>query len=184
MIEHLGKDFVFRGDVLPIADYYDGMDDDVQFADIEANAPDEAALIDDVISGYEHKPVATDKDMSALAQGALFLLDQDVQTKVVRSRIRQHPSAQNTLKDDLDNIAGQIIRAYHEEMNSHSRPKEILDHDVSIAVIRNINHLDNGDLERIAEMLGCHKDYFKPKSRPAVEEDDREPDFRERQFKD
>ena len=35
MIERIGKDIIVNGDVRPIADYYDGIEDDVSLTDSE-----------------------------------------------------------------------------------------------------------------------------------------------------
>lgn len=154
--ERIGDDVTREGDRPP------SVNDAIEFADIEEGAPEDATLIDNAISGYEHTSAAADRDMSALARGALFLPDRDVRAKVVRARIRQHPSAQNASEHHLDNVADRIIQACFEEVE---RPSEILEHDVYIAVLRNLEHLNNHDLERIAETLGYDKDHFKLKSK-------------------
>lgn len=192
MIERFDKDSVFRGNDFPVVDNGDGIENDVQFSDIEANAPDDAALIDDVISGYEHKDTVEHTDIKLndaheLAQRALYLLDKDPSSESVRTSVLAHPSMHRVPDEYKESAADSIIRAYKEEMRRYKEAGDPaqMDYDVHIAIIRNLEHLDEHDLERIAVMMGYDKDHFKPKVRPVTtEEEDRPRDAHERQLKD
>lgn len=164
MTEHFDKDIAFSGKDFPVAGNGDDIDNDVQFSDIETNAPDDAIMIDSVISGYEHQDDKPN-DAHQLAQRALYLLDKDSTPESVRASVLVHPSMSRVPDEDKESAADIIIGAYDEALRRYKKainPVQI-DHDVHIAIIRNLERLDEHDLERIAVMMGYDKDHFKPK---------------------
>jgi hypothetical protein len=178
MIEQLGEDIVVNGDVLPGADYYEGIDD----------TPD-GIKIDKIISNIDQKDPNDTHDVHAFAQGVLFLLDKDTSSASVRSSIAEHPSAQNVTVEKISSLADEIIHAFQIQVKDLERYKKKIDltaarRDACFVVIRNLEQLDEHDRERIAETLGYSKDHFKSKLKIEPETKKyREPDFRERQFK-
>lgn len=181
MIEFLGdENFVLEGDVLSIADYYPDIDE----------SPD-GAVIDEIISGIKRKDTAeraqaTSPDVTAIAQRALYLLDKDSSVESIRTSVESHPSMHQVPSENKAKAADAIIQAYYEKIDAYKKSIDTteLDHDVLVAIIRNEEKLDDTDLERIAVSLGHDKDYFKPKAQLDDKGRAREPDFRERQFKD
>lgn len=178
MIEHYGRIIVVNGDVLPVEDYYDGIDD-----------TEDGKTIDRIISGIDRRSEHVHGDVRALAQGALFLLDKDQGAESIRSSVEQHPSAQNESDERISAIADGIMQGYAAEVKRLQHMKKMVDvssakRDVFIAVIRNLEQLSEHDLERISEMMGYDKAHFKPQAQPGTEIDARERDQRERQYKD
>jgi hypothetical protein len=178
MIERLGRDIVVDGDILPGADYYDGIDD-----------TEDGAKIDKIISGIDRKEYVNQHDVEALARGVLFLLDKESDEASMRSSVEQHPSAQNASSETVSNLADEIIKDYHKEVATLTHYKKNVDltlprRDASIGVIRNLATLSDDDKERVAEALGFDKSHFKAKTQPANESEIQQRDFRERQFKD
>ena len=178
-----------EGNVRAGSDYYDN----ITFDDIEKNAPADADLIDDAISGIKHKSTAERQNIAsgdplAIARRALYLLDKDPSLRSVRTNVESHPSMHNVPSEKKAKVADSIIQAYYEKLHEYKQSVDTheLDHDVLIAIIRNQEKLDDNDLERIAVSLGHDKNYFKPKVRPVAtsEDEDRPRDARERQFKD
>lgn len=175
------------GDVRAGSDY-----GDITFDDIEKNAPADADLIDDAISGTKHNSATerqntAPRDPLAIAQRALYLLDKNPSLLSVRASVESHPSMHNVPFERKAKVADTIIQAYYEKLDQYKKSVDTheLDHDVLIAIIRNQEKLDDNDLERIAVSLGHDKNYFKLKAQTAAdEEEDRPRDARERQFKD
>jgi hypothetical protein len=179
MIEHYGRIIVVNGDVLPVEDYYDGIDD-----------TEDGKTIDRIISGINPRSEYTHGDVRALAQGALFLLDKDQSAEAIRSSVEQHPSAQNESDERVSTVAEGIIQGYDLELERLRQLKKTVDvsvarRDVFIAVIRNLEQLSEYDLERIAVIMGYEKNHFSPKNQSMIEGDaTRARDWRERQHKD
>jgi hypothetical protein len=178
MIERLGRDIVVDGDILPAADYYDGIDD-----------TEDGAKIDKIISGIDRNEYTDQHDVKALAQGVLFLLNKESDEASMRSSVEQHPSAQNASSETVSNVADGIIQAYYEKVAALTHYKKNVDltlprRDASIGVIRNLANLSDDDKERVAEVLGFDKSHFKAKTPPVIDSEAQQRDFRERQFKD
>ncbi|MDB5187419.1 MAG: hypothetical protein JWM07_891 [Candidatus Saccharibacteria bacterium] len=155
MIERLGgKNFILDGDVRPIEDYYEGIDE-----------TDDGRVLDKIISGIDPRDIQPASHVQALAQGTLFLLSKDQSAGALRESIVQHPSAQNVPAERLGYVASDIIQAYQNEVArlEHYKKKVNLSaarRDLFVAVTRNREELDVHDLERIAELLGHDKNYF------------------------
>lgn len=186
MIERLGKDIVVNGDVLPAADYYDGIDDP---AALEADE----ARIDKIISGIDPKAPADRSEARALGQGVLFILDEEERTHAIIDSVNQHPSSQNVPPQQLSEIALEILHDYHQELEYQKGLKKRVNvakaaRGAWIELVRNLDGLNEYDRQQIALELGYSKDHFKDKTSRAESKPDkdqlREPDFRERQFKD
>lgn len=193
MIERLGKDMVVNGDVLPSADYYDGIDE-----------TEDGPVIDKIISSINPAPAERyshsheQHEATALAQGVLFLIDQGERSKSIRTSLEQHPSAQNVSPQELSVVARGIIAAYQEELQRLEQYKKRVNASVAarrafIAVIRNLNHLSPYDREEIAVTLGHDKDFFKGHTTQPLADitqpladitQPRELDWRERQAND
>lgn len=174
------------GDVRHIDDLNEDVDyDAVEFVDVEESSPDDAEVIDGIMYGYspENHP-----EVRLLAQDAFLLLKEKTHLASVRSSIGLHPSSQNVPHEHLVNVADTIIRAYQEEISSLKRNKKAIDQsyvkrEVFIAILRNEDNLNEDEIKRIiatfeydVEQLSANVD--------SEGGDDREPDFRERQFKD
>ncbi|HET8883886.1 MAG TPA: hypothetical protein VFM68_00240 [Candidatus Saccharimonadales bacterium] len=184
MIERLGKNIIVNGDVLPRADYYEGMDEQ------------DEAQIDRIISGInpaERAPEVPNDDAkydsTALAQGVLFLLDKDMRPEAAQASIEQHPSAQNVETVEISELAQKIIQGYQEEVEQLRQRKARVDLSATkraafIATIRNLQRLSDADRQEIALNLGYSKDHFSRDLEPTVGEQERPRDWFERQYKD
>lgn len=189
MIEQLGKDFVYEGDVRSMADYYDEIDE-----------TEDGPVIDEIISGIHSKQVeqvsAGDEQdaVVAFAQGVLLLVNYDERLGRVKSSIEQHPSMQNIPTQERSAIASEIIAAYQEEVRRLEHHKTRVNtsavaRSAFIAVIRNLDRLNVHEREEIAVVLGYNKDFFmdhpprqvQPSSNISIP---RELDWRERQAND
>lgn len=187
MKEYLYASVVVNGEVLPIADDYDGIDD-----------TEDGAKIDKIISGIDPKPIEqstqsrAQHESAALAQGVLFLIDKDMQPQSLSASIEQHPSAQNVPPHELSKLAADIISGYRDRLQQQEQYKKRVNasaaaQDVFFAVVRNLDQLSVYDREEIALALGRDRHFFVDRTTPVAAAHTntmRQRDWRERQAND
>lgn len=182
MKEYVYASVVVDGEVLPIADDYDGIDDTEDGAKIDKIISDISPRVIDEYDDTDHH------EAEALAQGVLFLLDKDTSFESIRSSVEQHPSSQNMQPQNVGEAARDIILAFEEELEKLGRYKKAVDisiakRNVFIATLRSLDSLSRVDLEEIAKTLGHDKNFFQMHQQK-TDEEPRQKDWRESQFKD
>lgn len=168
MVERLNeRDFVDRdGDVRSLADLADDFDAAASLEDL----PDDSS---------PEQPPLTAEQARAFAHGVLFLVDRKASVPSLESTIRQHPSAHNISHAQLDTTVDRLVAAYRAELERLRQQKSkpnlpALQRDTWIAAIR--NHLSSDEIAQLQAAIG--------REEPADEPEPREPDWRERQYKD
>jgi hypothetical protein len=112
----------------------------------------------------------------------------DAEAALIAKSIIDHPASMNVSALQLGHLAVEIISRYQQNVRGLAERRKISSkarRDAVIAVMRNSALLSDQELRLLAHELGYPEDHFTtPVRAKAKDNDQREPDWRERQHKD